>query len=216
MVEIPHRTTTPRAARRAPGGSRPVARARHRTAIVAASALLCILLPSLAPAHVLPGPFVLGRCARALGELRGLEVILEVQDGAELYIERIVIPKKGRVAYAAERPRAGVETLQRLLSGDVQGLIGALAIDVSRTSLALFDDRVAIRLGATEADDGLPQLWVDQDSFLPVRLSAGPRVLELRGLHSLTTQGWFPRRIIVSERGRPVWSAQVVRIRLLP
>ena len=179
--------------------------------------LLMIGLPQgTARGFVLPGPFVLARCQERLAGLRGLEVVLEVDDdGQAPFLETMRFDAQGRLQYAVERPRTGVRTLRRLLGGGLRALLQELDVDLHRSSLRRQDGRVAVAVGALAKERERAQLWVDQDSFFPMRLVAGGRELILSDLHSPQTGGWFPRLIRVREHGRLLWQARVIRIRYL-
>ncbi|MCP4746460.1 MAG: hypothetical protein GY874_10045 [Desulfobacteraceae bacterium] len=46
----------------------------------------------------------------------------------------------------------------------------SLGVDIGITSLGRFDDKVAYVIGANYPDTSVSQLWVDKESFLPLRL----------------------------------------------
>ena len=45
----------------------------------------------------------------------------------------------------------------------------ALGVDVSVSSLGRYEDRIAFVIGAVYPDNSAPQVWIDKDSFLPMR-----------------------------------------------
>ena len=78
-------------------------------------------------------------------------------------------------------------------------------IDESVVSLARFDDRVAFVIGAKPWETNKPQLWIDKELRVPLRLVTvnGNVVEELRllGYGSELVDQWFPRRIERWENG---------------
>lgn len=184
-----------------------------------AGALAVFFVSSLAGAavaFVLPGPYVLQRAARALRGLRSQEILLEVEQGAETYVEVLHIDADGALVHGVERDRPGVSTLHRILRGELGPLCAELGVDLRRTSLALHEERVVVVVGVSRPDPSGAQLWIDQRSFVPTRLMVGGRELRLSGLHTLQGRGRFYTRLEVVEGGRRVWLAKVLRVRARP
>lgn len=76
----------------------------------------------------------------------------------------------GRLAANKEAGFDGYKDL--LLYHSRQLLLKALLkddIDVGTTSLGRFDDRIVIVVGAQYPDESVPQVWVDQERFVPLR-----------------------------------------------
>ena len=78
------------------------------------------------------------------------------------------------------------------------------------------DGWACVTVGARAGERAAPQLWIDQESWFPARLSVGGRELLLHDLRSPQTRGVFPRRIEMREGGRLVWQARTLRVRPLP
>lgn len=79
-----------------------------------------------------------------------------------------------------------------------------LNVDVSVTRLDRFEDKIAFVIGTEYPDDSLAQLWVDKETFLPLRWiitnGAGgfrSNTLEVRYLEwwQLADNFWYPMRI---------------------
>lgn len=176
--------------------------------------LLLLLLAGAADAagFVLPGPFVLARCRERLAALAGTELLLEVDEAGDVYRETLAVDRQGLLRHAARGQRVGTDALRELLGGGLLRLLAQLGVDTSRSALSRLDGRVVIVVGALAGETERPQLWVDQETFFPVRLKAGGRDLVLRELFSPLTGGRFPRLIQVFEQGRLLWQAQVIRI----
>jgi len=181
-----------------------------------AAALALVVAAALCVGFVLPPSFVLERSRERLQRLAGLEILIEVEQGDEVYPETLRFVPGGGLDYRPEQPRPGTETLRRLLSGDFAGLLQELGIDPRRAALDHQDGWACVTVGARAGERAAPQLWIDQESWFPARLSVGGRELLLHDLRSPQTRGVFPRRIEMREGGRLVWQARTLRVRPLP
>ncbi len=97
--------------------------------------------------------------------------------------------------------------------------VAALGIDTSATSLGRYQDRVCYIIGARAWETEVSQLWLDKETFLPLRLilvDGKKRKQETRWLEfgSSVTGDWFPRVIEVLEGGKRVERAEVTKIEL--
>jgi predicted HicB family RNase H-like nuclease len=121
--------------------------------------------------------------------------------------EQATVRPDGRVV----RERVEVEPFSELLLPKGQStetvkseyltLCQRLGIETSRTTLARFNSRVAIVIGAGGKDKDRPQLWIDKDAFYPVRLlyrgeyegKKGMWDIQLREFGARETGELFPR-----------------------
>jgi hypothetical protein len=79
----------------------------------------------------------------------------------------------------------------------------SLGVDISITSLARFQGKIAYVLGAEKPDEYLPQIWIDKDSFQPIRWltvldhsEAPGNVLEIRYSEWRRVRGvWYPMHV---------------------
>ena len=188
----------------------------HRRRLVLLAAALLLLSASPAEALVLPGAYVLARCQERLAKSAGLRLQLEIDEAGDLYRETWTLDPRGRLLVPRGRPRVGLAALGQLFGGDLRRLLAELGVDTSRTALGRLDGRVVVTVGALHREIQRPQLWVDQETFFPVRLLAGGRDLLLREVGAPPTQGLFPRRIQVQEGGQLLWQAQVLDLGKLP
>ncbi len=121
--------------------------------------------------------------------------------------EQAIVRPDGQVA----REKVEVEPLTELLlprgqsteaiKSDYQALCQKLGIETGKTSLARFNSRVAIVIGAGSRDRDKPQLWIDKDGYYPVRLlyrgehegQKGMWDIQLREFGARETGELFPR-----------------------
>jgi len=93
-------------------------------------------------------------------------------------------------------------------------------IDRTVMSLSRLDRRIVYVIGAAPGETDKPQLWMDKEYLLPVRLitvdkKAGvTRDVRLFGYGSAATGEWFPRRVEVWENGTLVEKTTYTRARL--
>jgi hypothetical protein len=90
--------------------------------------------------------------------------------------------------------------------GRYQSLLTSLKVKTEETTLARFHGKVAYVIGAKEWERDRPQLWVDKDSYLPLRMY----VLDGKSLIDIGWFGWggrtggerFPSEIELGRDGK--------------
>lgn len=100
--------------------------------------------------------------------------------------------------------------------------IKALGINTAVTALGRHEKTVCYIIGARSYEPDLPQLWVEKETLLPLRLILQRQVegkkvrREIRWLEftSSTTGEWFPRIIEVLENGVRLERAEVEKIEI--
>ncbi len=84
-------------------------------------------------------------------------------------------------------------------------LLRSLKIDTKVNTLTRSGSRVAVVLGAKEWERDRPQLWIDKDRYLPLRLMVKEkdRLVDIQWLKwgSRTTGDWFPQTIEIHSDG---------------
>ena len=96
-----------------------------------------------------------------------------------------------------------------------------LGVDVSVSSLGRFEGEIAFVIGAVYPDESVSQIWIDRETFLPVRWiirgyggSTGRDVLEVRYLNWWKSgQSRYPSRIEFYQDGKLVRVNQVKNFR---
>lgn len=82
-----------------------------------------------------------------------------------------------------------------------RALLAKMRIDSEVVSIALYEGRPTYIIGALPRDLGRPQLWVDQERYVPVRWitrrGGAFEDVRLSGYHQATTGPWFPETIEV-------------------
>lgn len=84
-----------------------------------------------------------------------------------------------------------------------QALLARMGVDTEVVSLDRFDGRPVYVLGAGPGDLGRPQLWIDKESYVPVRwlvpnrAAGGLDDVRLLGYRFPTTGPWWPERMEV-------------------
>ena len=92
-----------------------------------------------------------------------------------------------------------------------------LGVNVTRTSLGRFQDKIAFVMGAQYPDESLSQLWVEKETFRPMRWlmvkktpTGQPTVLEIQYQNwQLFADNWYPVQITFIENGRLVREIKV-------
>ncbi len=105
------------------------------------------------------------------------------------------------------------ETLQRKLTWE--------GVDVTLASLGRFEDKIAFVLGAQYPDETRSQLWIEKETFRPMRwliVATAPdgnrSVLEILYQDwQFSADTWYPRQITFSKNGRRVREIKVSGIR---
>jgi len=100
----------------------------------------------------------------------------------------------------------------------------SLGIDITITSLGRFQEKIAYVLGAQYPDASAPQLWIDRETFRPIRWlirhSTLPDVskrLELRYYNWQRIQGvWYPLRVEFYEGEQLVREIRVEQVKINP
>lgn len=81
-----------------------------------------------------------------------------------------------------------------------------LGIKLNVVSLGRFKERIAYVIGARYPDESVPQLWVDKETFRPIRLilSGGEspeKEIEYTEYRALNKKNTYPARILFLEKG---------------
>lgn len=109
---------------------------------------------------------------------------------------------------------ASIEEMQVRMTKAVK----ALGIDTSVTALGRYEDRVCYIIGARAWEKNVSQLWIDKETFLPLRLVLMDNKVrrETRWLEfgSSVTADWYPRVIEILEDGVRVERAEVTKIEM--
>ena len=92
-----------------------------------------------------------------------------------------------------------------------------LGVNVTRTSLGRFKDKIAFVMGAQYPDESLSQLWIEKETFRPMRWlmvqktpTGRPTVLEIQYQNwQLFADNWYPVQITFIENGRLVREIKV-------
>lgn len=95
-------------------------------------------------------------------------------------------------------------------------------VDTAQSSLGRFQDRIAFVIGAQYPDESRSQVWVDKETFRPIRrliipaTPAGePAVLEIQYLDwQLFANNWYPARITFTANGRLVREIKVTGVQV--
>jgi len=102
--------------------------------------------------------------------------------------------------------------------------LSLLGVDTSISSLGRFKDRICYIVGAKYPDETLPQVWVDKETFLPVRYllveQSVPNIdsiIEFRYLNWMETdKTWYPMRVEAYVNEKPVRTIEVKHIETNP
>ncbi len=120
-----------------------------------------------------------------------------------------------------ERPEWAYLQYLYFADGAVSGeryerLLAAVKVNTKVDTLSRFASRVAYVLGAKESQRDRPQLWLDKETFLPLRLMVrdGSSIVDLvwRDWGSRTTGEWFPAGLEVHRDGKPVELCEAVSV----
>jgi hypothetical protein len=96
------------------------------------------------------------------------------------------------------------------------GLLGdrlvQVGIDVEVVSLGRFDEKIVYVIGAKYPDESIPQVWIEKDSFRPLRLLLGSghsddvasREIQFADFKLLAQGKSYPTRILFLENGKIV------------
>ena len=83
-------------------------------------------------------------------------------------------------------------------------------VDLAMVSLGRYRNKISYVIGATYPNESLPQVWVEKDTFRPIRyiLTRGDRVdsdseeVEYADYTSLGKNTWYPARILFYKNSR--------------
>jgi outer membrane lipoprotein-sorting protein len=87
-----------------------------------------------------------------------------------------------------------------------------LGVDMSVVAYGRFEDKIAFVIGAEKPDDPGPQLWIDKETFLPMRwlmktegTAPVSRRMEIRYADwRRIDQAWYPMQVTYLQDGEPV------------
>lgn len=88
--------------------------------------------------------------------------------------------------------------------------LSKVGIDTKTVSFGRLEDKIAYVIGAVYPDESRPQLWVEKDTFRPLRLlfplSDNSEKIEIRYDHyfNIGRRIWYPGRITFYENDKPV------------
>ena len=97
-----------------------------------------------------------------------------------------------------------------------------LGVNVTLTSLGRFQDKIAFVMGAQYPDESLSQLWIEKETFRPMRWlvvkktpTGQPTVLEIQYQNwQLFADNWYPVQITFIENGRLVIEIEVESVQV--
>lgn len=98
----------------------------------------------------------------------------------------------------------------------------ALGVDMSVVAFGRFQDKIAFVIGAEKPDDPVSQLWVDKDSFLPIRwlVKADGSDAKKMGMDIRYSDwrqidnAWYPMRIVFYQDEIPVREIKAETLRM--
>ena len=90
-------------------------------------------------------------------------------------------------------------------------------IDMSVVAYGRFEDKIAFVIGAEKPDDPVPRLWIDKETFLPMRwlvkkksAEADPVWVEIRYADwRRIDHAWYPMQITYLQDGEPIREIRV-------
>jgi hypothetical protein len=146
----------------------------------------------------------------------GKEIVLTVDGRRWRWVEG---KKPAAPVRAPEDPLSALVARTAPDPGGERGLgwAEALGVDPEVVSLSRLEGRVAFVIGARPWEGERPQLWIDRDLRVPVRLvtkpAGGPRVEALLlGFGSALTGPRHPERVVRLEDGRAVETLRFLRV----
>lgn len=154
---------------------------------------------------------------------------IERRDGTNTEVT-LTVPGKRWAFKAGERAPAAQKWPGDLLftffgstekdSSRTSQFLRAYDIDDNVVSLSRLDKHVAYVIGAKAWETNKPQLWIDKDLFLPIRLitvdrgSGAVTDIRLLGVGEAITGQWYPQRIEVWQNGKLIESTTYSSARL--
>jgi outer membrane lipoprotein-sorting protein len=106
----------------------------------------------------------------------------------------------------------------------IQDKLESLGVDVWTSSLGRYQDKLALIVGARYPDESLPQLWVDKETFIPLRWILSEEQpdrqlnrLEVRYLDwGRVKNGWYPMTVEFYQNDVLVRKVNVERVETNP
>ena len=95
-------------------------------------------------------------------------------------------------------------------------------VDVEKSSLGRFEGKIVFVIGAQYPDESVPQVWVDKESFLPLKwldipiADPGDRLEFLYRQWQKKGDVWYPLGVEIYHNGRQIRRIKVVDITLNP
>ena len=99
--------------------------------------------------------------------------------------------------------------------------LAAMGVDMSVVAFGRFQDKIAFVIGAEKPDDPVSQVWVEKDSFLPIRwlVKADGSDAQKMGMEIRYSDwrkidnAWYPMRIVFYQDEKPVREIKVEALR---
>lgn len=138
-----------------------------------------------------------------VNSLDGQQVRVVGPDGA-------IVVTNGRIISEAEIPFDHFkDVLLYRKEDEVMRRLAELEIDLNTVSLGRFKDKIAYVIGAKYPDESLPQVWIEKDTFRPIRyivrgpglMSATLEEIEYTDYTPLDKKRWYPGRILFYQNG---------------
>jgi outer membrane lipoprotein-sorting protein len=129
----------------------------------------------------------------------------------------------GKIAVTAETMFDIYKDILLYRSRELLGArLSALGVDLSVVAFGRFQDKIAFVIGAEKPDDPVSQVWVDKDSFLPVRWlmkadgsDAQKMDMEIRYSEwRKIDNAWYPMQIAFYQDEKPVREIKAEELRM--
>lgn len=98
-----------------------------------------------------------------------------------------------------------------------------LGIDVSVSSLGKYEDRIALVIGAEFPDNSVPQIWIDKETFQPLRMIIPTTIDSRAGMLEIRytdwqkiEKTWYPMQIEFIQDSIPVRVVEVQHYQINP
>ena len=100
--------------------------------------------------------------------------------------------------------------------------LSALGVDMSVVAFGRFQDKIAFVIGAEKTDDPVSQVWIDKDSFLPIRwlMKAHGSDAKKMGMEIRYSEwrqidnAWYPMQIGFYQDEKPIREIRVEALRM--